>query len=146
MSDELIKRIREGYNNWDSGYKADGALLGEAADLIEQQAARITELEADCAELEHDIKRHIFNHAADLAELEARISANGAEPVAWQSPSGWLYDDNPNGFADWTPLYAAPIATGPRYDWTVSGMKQSEMGNWVMAASAEKGDGNAHQA
>ena len=33
---------------------------------------------------------------------------------------------------------AAPVASGPRYDWSVSGMKQSETGNWVMAGSAEK--------
>jgi len=38
-----------------------------------------------------------------------------------------------------TPLYlaAAPVASGPRYDWSVSGMKQSETGNWVMAGEAD---------
>ena len=122
MSDELIKRIREGYNNWDSGYKADGALLGEAADLIEQQAAKIAELEAL------------------------------SEPVAWLVTGGRTYVDRAfmaelhaiqsvserKDGARIVPLYTAPVASGPRYDWSVSGMKQSETGNWVMAGSAEK--------
>jgi Lar family restriction alleviation protein len=34
-------------------------------------------------------------------------------------------------------LNTTPVSSGPRYDWTVSGMKQSETGNWVMADAHE---------
>ncbi|WCM21434.1 hypothetical protein NDK50_08280 [Paraburkholderia bryophila] len=76
---ELVKRMRA-----DAGFDGQKLL---AADLIEQQAARIAELEAayfalcaekdeEIADLKYDLERHIANHAADL---EAAASASDSD-------------------------------------------------------------------
>lgn len=134
--------------------------------LIEQQAARIAELESENRELGEFVialggfwgksKSKLVGELS-LAEVinrafdESRIAANGAEQrkvpaeiVMAIQAYGDARADNVEAVSQLTNVitlirasYAAPVASGPRYDWSVSGMKQSETGNWVMA---EKGD------
>jgi hypothetical protein len=66
---DLIKRLRESYNNWDSGYKADGELLGEAADALEAAYFRIAELEAKC---------RLYEASLDKADAERDALAKDA--------------------------------------------------------------------
>jgi len=88
----------------------------------------------------------IEQQAARIAELEARIAANGAEPIGYfinnarsgEKPHYAQIDPAFKSSPDVLPLYAAPVANGPRHDWTVSGMRQSETGNWVMAGKGDK--------
>lgn len=55
MSDELIRRLRDDATFWDAGNDIDSSEpLRKAADLIEQQAARIQALEAHIKELTKD--------------------------------------------------------------------------------------------
>ena len=75
--------------------------------LIEQQAARIAELEAR----ERTMSRLLCRNGEGLCVMDSGLELR----------------------------LAAPVASGPRYDWTVSGMKQSETGNWVMAGEAADG-------
>ena len=89
-------------------------MLENALSLIEQQAARIAELEARIA-------------AAEPAGYFLHIASS------WAQVSKEFKNDS-----DVVPLYAAPVASGPRYDWSVSGMKQSDTGNWVMAGEGDK--------
>jgi len=99
---ELIDRMRRNVASWDH--------QREAADLIEQQAARI-------------------------AELEAR---NGAEPVVWFGGNNYCTTNREIAERfNLRPAYDAPVANGPRYDWSVSGMRQSDTGNWVMAGDVD---------
>jgi hypothetical protein len=90
---------------------------------------------------------------SSIIEVGRRIiglAANGAEPIyqvredrrsdAWKDCSKDAHDHMAKYPACFETriVYTAPVASGPRYDWSVSGMKQSETGNWVMAGSAEK--------
>jgi hypothetical protein len=69
--------------------------------LIEQQAARIAELEAR----ERTTSRLLCRNGEGLCVMDSGLELR----------------------------LAAPVSTGARYDWSVSGMKQSDTGNWVMA-------------
>lgn len=101
MSD-LIKRLRESYNNWDSGYKADGALLGEAADALESANARIVDLliQLEQKELARKTLAMGYEHASKrAAELEAdadryrwlRFKHQNIH-MTWHLPSGEALD------------------------------------------------------
>jgi len=82
-----------------------------------------------------------FDYASKVDELRLRIAANGAEPIyqiimedgTWDDSNQEVYEMYTDKFR--RIVYASPVASGPRYDWTTSGMKQSETGNWVMAGN-----------
>jgi uncharacterized coiled-coil protein SlyX len=110
MSDDLIKRLRD-IGEEETGY----GVRNEAADLIEQQAARIKAMEVDMAE-----------NDALIDELRAQVAAlESAEkegvPVAWALQEqldkrestwrGYLWFVDPKNTA-WTPLFlrAAPAS------------------------------------
>ena len=131
-------------------------MLENAIALIEQQAARIAELEAN-VEGWHRAASNIamwlgLSPAMGASEMQeaarARIAANGAEPIGYfinnarsgEKPHYAQIDPAFKSSPDVLPLYAAPVANGPRYDWTVTGMRQSETGNWVMAGEASGTD------
>ena len=116
MSDD-IKSLLQMLRYWETEPCLPGPAktCKEARELIEQQAARIAELEARIA-AEPVAKLHRCDGGLVMEALEDAMNLPEGEHA----------------------LYTTPIAIGPRYDWTVSGMKQSETGNWVMAGAAEK--------
>lgn len=116
MSDEINKSLlwrleqcsRFPSSTWVTG-ELDTALK-DAVALIQQQAARIAELESERDALKHDIGRHIANHATDLA-------ASGAEPIyQWRTKDNDEWQDVPaKGFENIGSsfrriVYAAPVA------------------------------------
>jgi uncharacterized coiled-coil protein SlyX len=104
MADDLIKRLRHA----DAPYAKPTALeilTDEAADLIEQQAARIAELEAQIAASEkhrNDLADKIMSQQTEIGALKSRLStvapAVDAQPVAWRiidGEGGYDYRDEP---------------------------------------------------
>ena len=92
----------------------------DAADLIEQQAARITALESERATLLHDVEIHAQEAIYAHAKVEAM--EKGVEPVAWLVTSkrglvrcAWTQKPSPDQLATCevdgdivTPLYDVP--------------------------------------
>jgi multidrug resistance efflux pump len=79
---DLIKRLRESYNNWDSGYKADGELLGEAADALEAAYFSIAELEAKC---------RLYEASLDKADAERDALAKDSERYRFLAASAFKH-------------------------------------------------------
>jgi hypothetical protein len=86
--------------------------------------ARRWKLDGDWLVCKKCKRPHIASKADQRFVHESNCKAD-SETHPWLTPMKIL-----------TPLYAAPVSSGPRYDWSVSGMKQSERGNWVMAGDA----------
>jgi hypothetical protein len=107
--------------------------------LIEQQAARIAELEK---QLQFESARGDYHASAGDETHDALVDAHKriAELEARERTMSRLLCRNGEGLCVMDSglelRLAAPVASGPRYDWSVSGMKQSETGNWVMAGDA----------
>jgi hypothetical protein len=84
MTDELVKRLRDNEDWHDAG---DMHAMREAADLIEQQAARIAELEAASAQSSQqgavavDWRVGLF-HSSSNPRKEVRVLADGAAQIA----------------------------------------------------------------
>jgi hypothetical protein len=94
MVEDLIKRLR----NWRDTHLS--GLAREAADLIEQQAARLAALESE----------------RDALLAAAGKEAVKGEPLAWlidwpdEPDLGHYFGEEPNEFARSIPLYTAPTA------------------------------------
>jgi hypothetical protein len=103
MVEDLIKRLRDTVEE-----EAGHGVRNEAADLIEQQVARLTALESERDALKHDIERHIANHSADLtAAGKEAVGQAGAMPgTDGFTMACFKASDVPIG----TPLYTAPTA------------------------------------
>ena len=114
--------------------------------LLKDAAARIAELEANAEGWHRAASNNAMwlglSPAMGASEMQeaarARIAANGAEPVVWFGGNNYCTTNREIAERfNLRPAYAAHVASGPRYDWTTSGMKQSETGNWVMAGEAD---------
>ena len=83
----LIKRLREHGKLFAicSGYSVDETIYGEAADLIEQQQKRITELEAQVPKW-----ISVDERLPDVLEVRIKL-ADGSEVNCWAQSDGDFY-------------------------------------------------------
>lgn len=111
----------------------------EAADLIEAQAARIAELEADAHKAWGIVGEVSTAHSKTIAELEAQIAeAKGQKPWCWIGlRSGAVTKNQQMGEVGWPaigenamPLFAAPVPSdmdGERYRYAKEHLRIGEL-------------------
>jgi hypothetical protein len=78
-----------------------------------------------------------------VARIRALLSASRPavpEVAAWRRPNGDLYQENPSGFSDWTPLYEHPAAPAQSGEWDTYRLKVAEDCNErLMSACSDTG-------